>query len=162
MALLERKTFAEIMIRDITGEAGVGYATFFRHYETKQALLNDLAADEIRHLVHMTLPSLKSADARGACLALCAYVDEHRALWSALLAGGAAASVREEFMRVSQEVAASYPEPGGWLSKELGVAFSVGAIIEVLTWWLRLPHPVPVEQVAEALDRLAIQPLAPC
>jgi hypothetical protein len=91
---------------------------------------------------------------------LCDYVNKHRALWSALLTGGAASTVREELMRIAQKAAASYPEPDNWLlSKELGTAFSVSAVIEVLAWWLRQPHDVPVEQVAEALDRLAIQPL---
>ena len=161
MILLERKSLNQIIIRDITDQAGVGYATFFRHYETKDALLNDLAADEIHRLVHLALPLLKGSNASDACLALCAYVDTRRVLWSALLTGGAAGTVREAFLRAAQQTAASFPEPGGWLSKELGVAFAVSAIIEVLSWWLRQSAPVPIEQVAEAMDRLAIRPLTP-
>jgi len=42
----------------IARDAGIGYATFFRHYPTKEALLNDLAADQIRELLTLAFPIL--------------------------------------------------------------------------------------------------------
>src|SRR5581483_38901 len=104
LELLETKPLDQITIQEITGRAGVGYVTFFRHHGTKESLLNEIAADQIRRLVDLTLPVLDAVDSRAASLALCSYVNEHRALWSTLLTGGAAAVLREEYIRVSAEV----------------------------------------------------------
>src|SRR5262245_55895776 len=98
LELLERKSLEQITIREIVTQAEIGYATFFRHHPTKDALLRDLIADQIDGLVNMALPALDAANSRAACQALCAYVDERRALWSTLLTGGASSAMREEFI----------------------------------------------------------------
>ena len=40
LALLARKPLEQITIREVAAEAGVSYATFFRHHPTKEALLD--------------------------------------------------------------------------------------------------------------------------
>jgi len=99
LALLDRQRFEDLTIRAITARAGVGYATFFRHYSDKRALLNDVAADAIGELIARAMPIAAADDSRGACLVLCRYVHGRRRLWRALLNGGAAATVRDEFLR---------------------------------------------------------------
>jgi AcrR family transcriptional regulator len=93
LALLEEKPFEQVTVRDITARANVGYATFFRRYPDKETLLHDVAAREISQLLAMTLPILFTVDSRASTQALCAYLWEHRKLWSALLTGGAAAAL---------------------------------------------------------------------
>jgi AcrR family transcriptional regulator len=159
LALLERHSFEQITIRDITNEAGLGYSTFFRQYETREALLGELASDQIRELVALASPALAAADTRAACLNICGYVNDHRALWAALLTGGAAATVRNGLMANWVTTAEAYPAPESWLTAELGAICAVGTMIEILTWWLRQTKPMPVEWVAEALDRIAMQPI---
>src|SRR6516162_647905 len=51
LELLEHKAWDEITVRDITSMADISYATFFRHYSTKEALLNEVASDQMRSLV---------------------------------------------------------------------------------------------------------------
>lgn len=163
LALLEQKPFDQITIRDISAQAGTGYATFFRHYETKWGLLNDLAADEIKDLMQHSMPLLAGPNSgapntRAAAMMLCQYVDEHRALWSALLTGGAASPLREEFMRQAKSVATVSAPRGGWLPDDLRVIYGVSAAVEILTWWLQQPRDFPIAQVAEIIDRLVIAP----
>ena len=38
LSLLEEKAFDQITIRDIVGRADIGYATFFRNYDSKAAV----------------------------------------------------------------------------------------------------------------------------
>ena len=159
LALLEHKPLDQITIREITASARIGYATFFRHHPTKESLLEDLATEQIERLVALTLPVLESVDGRASCRALCDYVMEHRTLWSALLAGGAAGAMREEFIRVSKQVAAKRVNHLSWLPTDLGVIFSASAILEILTWWLRQSDNIEVERIAEIIDRLVISPL---
>ena len=88
LSLLEEKSFDQVTVREITARAGIGYATFFRHYTDKDALLNELAEQQISQLIAMTLPLLYTVDSRASTRALCAYVWEHRKIWTALLTGG--------------------------------------------------------------------------
>lgn len=158
LRLLEQKPLDHITIRDIAAEAGVGYTTFFRHHPSKEALLNDLAAEEVDRLVDLAVPVLDAADTAAACAALCAYVEEHRALWSTLLTGGAAGAMRQEFLRRSEKVALTRTPPNSWLPAELGIILSVSSIVELLAWWLRQPEPLPAHEVARILDRVVISP----
>ena len=158
LALLDRKQLDQITIRDIVAEAGIGYATFFRHHASKEELLDEIAAEQVGNLMALTLPLLDPTDTRVSCLALCKYVNKHRALWSALLTGGAASALRAEFIRLATASAATV-RTNDWLPVELGAVYGVTASIEILTWWLRRPAgEYPAEQVAEFLDRLVVAP----
>ncbi|WP_231568195.1 TetR/AcrR family transcriptional regulator [Novosphingobium malaysiense] len=157
MALLEEEPFEQITIRDITDRAKVGYATFFRRYRDKDALLNDVAEREIRQLLAMTLPILYTVDSRASTQALCAYLWEHRKLWSALLTGGASATLKDEFIRQAETAAAEQGQDS-WLPGNLGVVFSVAATIEILAWWLKQSDPPSVESMADILDQLVVTP----
>jgi AcrR family transcriptional regulator len=159
LGLLERKPLEQITIQDITSAASLGYVTFFRHHATKESLLNDIAADQIRHLVDLTLTVLDKKNVRAASLTLCRYVDEHRALWSTLLTGGAAAFLRDEYIRLSSAVAEQRAPPDGWLPAEIAGILVVSSTIELLTWWLRQKTPQSIEQIAEIHERIIISPV---
>src|ERR1700741_4640218 len=70
LRLLERKPFDQITVRDICAEAGVHYATFFRHHPSKEALLDHIAAEQIVPSVELTLPIKDAGDDRGSLDAL--------------------------------------------------------------------------------------------
>jgi AcrR family transcriptional regulator len=145
-------------VRDIAAEAEIGYATFFRHHESKSELLEEVAEEQIRNLVALALPLLAADDTRGSCLALCRYVNEHRAIWSALLTGGAAGAVREEFIRQAMRVGSGQVQRSSWLPVELGAIFGVSATVEILAWWLKQPRDFTVERIADIIDRLVVTP----
>lgn len=162
LELLEEHSYAQITIRDVCARAGAGYATYFRHYPDKAALLNDLAATGIAELLGHAVPVLYSADARTACIALCRYVDERRQLWTALLTGGAASILREEFVRQAQRVASKRKRrsrPGSRLPADLAVVFGVTGVIEVLSWWLQHRDERTVEELADLLESLVVGPI---
>lgn len=155
LRLLERKSFDQITVRDICAEAGVHYATFFRHHAGKEALLDHIAAEQIVRSVELTLPIKDAGDDRGSLDALCAYVDEHRALWSTLLNGGAGAAMREEWLRQARIVAETREPVASWLPKELGVVCSTSLIVETVAWWLMQPEGAyGADHVAGILERL--------
>jgi AcrR family transcriptional regulator len=158
VSLLEEKSFDQVTIREITAKAKIGYATFFRHYPSKEALLNDLASDQIRGLTAVTLPMLNRANTRITSRALFAYVWEHRTIWAALLTGGAAGAVKLEFIRQMRQLAAEQEQFESWLPGDLRVAFSVAATLEILAWWLEQKDTASIEQMADVLDQLVITP----
>ena len=158
LSLLEEKTFEQVTIREITVRASIGYATFFRHYADKESLLNDLAARQIRQLIGMTLPILFTVDSRSSAQALCAYVWEHRKIWTALLTGGAAGTLKDEFIRLTQQLAAESAESDAAIPSDLRVLVPVAGVIEMLAWWLKQGDPPTVQQMAACVDQLVIRP----
>jgi AcrR family transcriptional regulator len=160
LALLEEKPFDQLTIREISARAGTGYATFFRHYPTKEALLGDVATEEISALLTLTIPILTQADSYESAKAVCAYVEKHRKLWSALLTGGAAGIVRDEFIRQARVLPAEIQgHHKDWLPSDLGVVYGTGATFDLLGWWLAQPKPCPADEIADILHRLIIAPL---
>ena len=159
LALLEERSLEQITIKELTGRAGVGYATYFRLYQDKEALLHELAADEISRLLAMSLPIFYTVDSLASTGALCGYVWEHRKLWKALLTGGAAATLKEEYLRQALKVIKDRPNPDLWLPGDLAVTFAVTALVEILAWWLKQPQPASVREMAEVLNRLTVVPL---
>ena len=158
LALLEEMPFDQVTIREITARAGTGYATFFRHYPDKAALLGDVASQEIASLLAMTLPLLADNSAE-TTRALCAHVDEHRKLWSALLTGGAAGILREEFIRQARDVVGKVEDGASWLPADLGVIYGTGATVDLLAWWLAQDGEYSSDEIAAILNRLVIAPL---
>jgi AcrR family transcriptional regulator len=153
--LLERKPFERITAREICAEAGVHYATFFRHQTGKESLLEQLAAEQIETLVELTLPIEDTGDHHSAFAALCRYVDQHRALWAILLNGGAGAAMRQEWLRRARIVAETREPISTWLPKELGVICSTSLIAETISWWLAQPlGRYSADEIALMLDRL--------
>lgn len=159
LALLGEQPFDQITIREISARAGTGYATFFRHYTTKEALLGDVAAMEIAGLLARTMPILDAASSYETTRTLCAYVAEHRLLWSALLTGGAAGIVREEFIRQARELPRSDQQTVSWLPADFGVVYGTGSTIDLLAWWLAQDKLYSADAIAKILDRLIIGPL---
>lgn len=159
LALLEEMPFDQVTIREITARAGTGYATFFRHYSDKEALLSDIASQEIASLLSMTMPVLGAASSAESTRALCEYVAEHRTLWSALLTGGAAGILRAEFIRQARALERGMEPSDSWLPADLAVVYGTGATIDLLAWWLADPQGYSAQHMATILDRLIIAPL---
>ncbi len=155
LALLEREAFDAITVRDICAESGVHYATFFRHYPGKEALLDAVAQDQIAELCALSVSARVSADFTAGFTALCRYVEAHRELWAVLLNGGAGAAMREEWVLQSQLVAANETPVNTWLPPELGTIIAATMIAETLAWWVAQPPGVhSAEAVAALLLRL--------
>ncbi len=155
LGLLETRPLDQITVREIAAAAGIHYATFFRHHPSKEALLDHIAAEQIARLVELTLPVLDQVDSQAAFLALFAYVDDHRAFWTALLTGGAGATMREELLRISRQLAAERAPEAQWLPTELATITTVSVIVETLSWWLaQPPGERPIQEMAAILRRL--------
>jgi len=130
------------------------YPTFFRRFAGKDDLLADIANAEVQKL--LSLGEQGMAQRTSSPLLMCEYVAAHRPLWRALLTGGAAAAMREEFMRISLEISARRPRHNPWIPVELAVSFVAGGIFTLLAWWMRQPDDYPVANVVTLFNALII------
>lgn len=158
LEMIETTPFEAVTIRDLCARAGIGYATYFRHYPDKGTLLDDLAAQEITELLSRSMPLSVAMDSRAGCRALCAYVDGHRRLWSALLTGGAAAKLRQEFVRQARLAVPADARVRDWVPLDLAISVGASGVLDTLAWWLAHGQDLSVDRIAEILDRLVIAP----
>src|SRR3546814_19293659 len=87
LTLLENLSIDQITIRHIAATAGIGYTTFFRHPPTKEALLDALAAEEIRDLGELALTVMVDDGAGDALEVVCTLVWSRRRLRTVRLHG---------------------------------------------------------------------------
>ncbi|MCB9760748.1 MAG: TetR/AcrR family transcriptional regulator [Alphaproteobacteria bacterium] len=160
MALSEEKDFDDLTITEITARAGVGYATFFRHYPDKEALLTEVAEPLLDELLAKMLPGLLQADRLAAATSVFQLAAEHRALCVALLTGHAAPAVRQRL--IVRATARVWPGEGpacGDAPRSLLVAHAVSATLGLLTSWLVMDEPLPPAAMGQLLDTLVLAPV---
>ena len=150
-----------ITVRAIAARAHVGYATFFRHYGDKEALLDDVADVLTQAFLVQLRPLMREKDRLGAARALCAFVEEHLAIYKALIAGGAGETVRAGMLRQAVETvsrarigAAHRP------LDDLLLVHLVSSSLNLLAWWLRHLDQVDAETMAEVIERTVITPVS--
>jgi len=154
---LERLTVDTIVLR-----AGVSRATFYRHYSTKEQLVEEIGSDEIDRLLDIALPCFSRTDPLDGSLAVARYVNENRRLWSVLLTGGAEGVMRRRFAHLAQTRGALLDDGDvADLPLDLCAAWGMAGTVEILAWWLRQEDPVPLMQVAQYLERLTVRPALP-
>ena len=157
--LLATRPFEDITIREIAAVAGIGYATFFRHFRDKTELFETITEELLEEMIAVTVPLL-SSDSPSAAIALCEFVDNRRGLATALFTGGASAAVREGFIRRAVEWASGFEGRDAIrLPKNLAVLHSIGAIVGILTWWLNEEHPLPAADIGDIIHRLVLLPV---
>lgn len=157
--LASERPFAGISVGEIAGKAGVGYATFFRHYRDKDALFADAAEELISGMILRLAPMVRAAESRSAALTLCRFVEEQRPLCIALLAGGARNAVREEILaRAVRQVDLSATARASWLPEGLGPVHMVTSVLTILGWWLEQGCDLSAEAMSIVIDRLVLTP----
>jgi AcrR family transcriptional regulator len=157
--LLHTTPLDQITIREIAEKADVSYTTFFRHYPDKETVLAALADDEINRLLDLCMPLISGPTIKSgsdACLATCRYVHKDRILWSALLTGGAATSIRATFIQRTFERATKLPLSHEWLPRDVMTTVSVGVTFDILAWWLSQSEDSSPEEIAAILDKLLV------
>ena len=158
--LAAERPLDEITVRAIAARAGIGYATFFRHYPDKEALLTDVAGRLTQEFLGRVRPLLEQKDRRGAARSLCDFVLEHLALYRSLIAGGSGETVRAGMLRQTLETVgrsrrAATHDP----LDDLLLFHLTSSILNLLAWWLRNRDTVDAETMAEVIERAVLTPV---
>jgi AcrR family transcriptional regulator len=160
MALAAERPIEAITVRAIAGRAGVGYATFFRHYSDKEALLAHVAERLIQDFLRQARPLLQQRDRPAAARSLCEFVAERLPLYQALLAGGSGETVRAEMVRQTMAtMAAARTRPAEGPLDDLILFHFVSSVLNLLAWWLRHLDEVDIDTMAEMIERAVLTPV---
>lgn len=152
------KGYEAVTIRDITERADVGYATFFRHYPDKEALLVDVLNVFLEELVEL-LRSIGDQSEMAGTLVF-RYVQEHNELCRVLLSThGSAPLLRHIYEAGAYSVLEqNIPLEGSPVPPEIAAHHLVASSIALIQWWLERDMPYPPEQMGQIYHELIIRP----
>lgn len=160
VALTLAHGYEAVTIREITARAGVGYATFFRHYADKDALLLDVLdalIDEMRDMLGQG-EALPSAETEGRLIF--EHVHANSRLYRVLLDGGSQDILARIQQQAMQDVLARFPlAPDGPVPPQLAAHQMVSGVIALIGWWLRNEMPYPPDEMGVLYDTLIIRPM---
>lgn len=157
--LILQRGYESITIRDITARAGVGYATFFRHYHTKDALLLDLLNRSIEELARL-LPPGDQADPVEEGRIIFAHAADNSQLYQILLRGEGTGGLMAQIRATAEaEVLQRFtggPEPA--VPPDILAHHVVTSIIALIDWWLQEGQPYPPDRMAHIYAQMIMQP----
>lgn len=160
IALTLERGYDTITIRDITARAEIGYATFFRHYPDKDALLRDVLDVVLNELMDL-LPALSSdVDAAVMGMLLFRYVAEHEEVVRVLLRSRGSSMLVQKAIERGTEGVLSHAEPqiGGLVPVEIAANHLVSSSVALIQWWLEHDMPYSPERMGVIYRELIIQP----
>ena len=161
IALTLENGYEAVTIRQITERANVGYATFFRHYSDKEALLGDVLRVMKDDLMRLLAPqSMITAPVETGAL-LFRYVQEHSDLCRVLLESTDIGSLLMLVREFGQQDAAPLLRQGSarMITPDLAADHLVSSLVLLLRWWLDHDLPYSPEQMGEIAAQLIIQPV---
>ncbi len=159
IALTLEKGYEAVTIRDITERADVGYATFFRHYQSKDALLRDVS-DVVLSDLNSLLPGSPSADVEAVGVPLFRYVQDHANIIRVLLQSRGTSSLVQHIIDVtSQDVLnENKPREGSIVPAEIAAYHLINSSISLIQWWLEHDMLYTPERMGAIFHALIIQP----
>lgn len=159
IALTLEKGYDAVTIRDITERADIGYATFFRHYPDKAALLNEVAEVVMSDLLAM-LPPSPDADPATVGTLLFGYIRAHSAICRVLLGRQGSPHLLARITAAGEERAlAEHPSPNeSLIPPEIAAHHLVASTLALVQWWLDHDMPYPETTMGEIYRDLIIVP----
>jgi len=163
MELASEQGYESISIRELTERARVGYATFFRHYKSKDELLLAMLTELIDDFIAL-LPEREALDgAEQNGLILFRYVGEHTDLCRLLLGSQGSISMSQQLRRLATDATVAALEPllelPPTLPMEVLANHVVSGIFGLVRWWLDQERPYPPEAMAGMYEQLIFVPL---
>lgn len=160
IGLTLEKGYETITIRDITDCAEVGYATFFRHYHDKDALLKDVldvVLDELTALLQTPMHDTHHATTGTLVFR---YVQEHSEVVHVLLSSRGSTELLQRIIAAGTQSVFSQNAPlaGGFVPAEVAANHLVTATMSLIQWWLEHRMPYPPEQMGLIYQELIARP----
>jgi AcrR family transcriptional regulator len=166
VALAKEKEYDEITIQEITDRADVGYRTFFRHYDDKDALLLDVlqaTMDEVHQLLtrptaaDLASPEFMTMPAENGRI-IFQHVRENNELYRLLLKSGPVAMGPVQAIACRQIQGSFAVIPDSPIPQEIVANHVVSAVFSLIRWWLDNDMPYRPKEMGEYMARLIMLP----
>ena len=151
--------YEAVTIRDIVQRAGVGYATFFRHYSDKESLLLDALSIYLRELIGL-IRQQPAGDGARAGVQLFEFVGEREQLSRVFLLSSSSAGLTDKVIAAGMQsiFASTTPRTDAEIPADISAFHIVSASLALVRWWLEHGKPYSPIQMGVIYDRLILQP----
>jgi AcrR family transcriptional regulator len=159
IALTLEKGYEAVTIRDITERADVGYATFFRHYHDKDALLLDVLDVVLAELMDL-LPLSPDADSTLVGTMIFRYVQQQSEVVRVLLSSRGSTTLVQRIIETGTETVLrqNLPLAGAVVPMEIAAYHLVASTLALIQWWLEHDMPYPPERMGSVYHELIVRP----
>lgn len=160
IALTLERGYDAVTIRDITARAGVGYATFFRHYPDKETLLVDVLDVVLDDLTALLQPQTDHGASEAVGVLLFQYVQEHSELCRVLLDSRGSSLLIERMQQSGERSVLQQhtPREASPVPAEIAAHHLVASTIALVQWWLDHNMPYSLERMGNIYRDLIVQP----
>jgi AcrR family transcriptional regulator len=160
IALTLEKGYEAITIRDITDRAEIGYATFFRHYHDKEALLKDVLDVVLDDLTGLLQTPMSDTNHAKTGVLIFRYVEEHSEVVHVLLnSRGSSQMVKKMVDAGTQSVfSQNIPVVESRVPPEIAAYHLVTATITLIQWWIEQKMPYSAERMGSIYEELIARP----
>jgi AcrR family transcriptional regulator len=157
ISLTLEQGYDAVSIRDITERADIAYATFFRHYDDKDALLDEVVDVILSDMSQLLQPGPIAAEHQAAVgIQIFEYVQAHSELCHVLLGSRGKDRLIEKLQSAKQDI--PLLNTSGHIPPEIANYHFMSAGIELIQWWLDHGMPYPPEQMGRIFATLILLP----
>lgn len=152
--------YESISIRDLTERAEIGYATFFRHYKSKDELLHAMLMDFIEELVALLPRFEQMVEPYERGMILFQYVDKHTDIFRVLIGSQGSSAVTRSLKQLAVDKTCELldAELHDSIPTELAAHVLISGIVGMISWWLDNDKPYEPAKMAEMYYRLLLGP----
>ena len=156
------KGYEAVTVRDITDRADVGYATFYRHYQDKDALLEDVLEVVLNELIAMFFPDTNGQSENMEHLGniLFGYVKENYEIIRVLLSSRYTSVIGKRMLEggTRKMLERNLPRPDSEVPPEIAANHLVASTINLIEWWLEDEMRLSTEQMGRIYYELIEKP----
>jgi AcrR family transcriptional regulator len=159
ISLASNRAYPSIQVRDITDRADVGYATFYRHYESKDDLMLAIF-DEITGELETSAGESAGEYFEQEGRLLFGHIQKYEGLYRSILhSHDFVTKLKNLFTtRIAGHIQQHTREVEDLaFPVDLAANHMVAALIGMIEWWLGKETPLSVEEMARIYKRLIIQ-----
>ncbi|HFI0114051.1 TPA: TetR/AcrR family transcriptional regulator [Streptococcus suis] len=154
LTLLNDKGYDDMRVQDVIDLADVGRSTFYAHYASKEALLEELCHDLFHHL----FTGREDADVKTLLAHIFKHFRTNQDRVASLLLSRNAYFLRELEAELKHDifpkVVEDYMQGKGNLPEDLLIHFVVTTFVETVSWWLQQRKKVDEATLTEYYVRL--------
>ena len=153
--------YTSITIRDITTEADVGYATFFRHYRDKDELLHDVLTFALDDLIDYVAPAIEASDLPTLGRLIFEHIAEDPELYVVMLRNRFRLNLLDRAVNECFNVAEHLGFAVDRSDKQLTMAYHhLGAsIISLTEWWFSTNMEQEASEIGAFFHDVVAQPV---
>lgn len=153
--LLDRKEFDNISVQEIADESTLNRATFYLHYQDKNALLQAMTGARFRNLIARRGLSFTDCDGalRAIALGVCDYLAETTGCPGQLAKMPLEGSIIPVVESMFQKGAANHPVVPG-ADPDLLATTVAWAIFGAARRWYQTPDRIPAEEMAARIENM--------